>query len=157
MTQMEGDFACLRRSAGPLPGYRLACTCFRVCLPFLTHNLASSTLHESLTHRCTGAGQSLPIAILASLLNLRTHSRHSGLGNSRDNGVSHVTYLGRHPLAPQAVLPGDNPTNNASPIVRIPSIPPSSTRTPWPICLCSRTRKRLPSTTRAYGLWVPRP
>jgi len=32
-----------------------------------------------------------------------------------DNGVSHVTYLGRRPLAPWVVLPGGTPTDNASP------------------------------------------
>ncbi len=140
---MEGDFACLWRSAGPLPGHR-ACIVLvsEFVSPFLLTTWPALTYMKVSLTGATGAGQSLPI-------------RHSGLGNSRDNGVSHVTYLGRRPLAPRVVLPGDNPTNNASPIVRIPSFPPSSTRTSWPIRLCSR--KRLPSTTRAYGLWVPRP
>ena len=32
-----------------------------------------------------------------------------------DNGVSHVTYLGRRPLPPWVVLPGGTSTDNASP------------------------------------------
>jgi hypothetical protein len=101
----------------------------------------------SIRSRVSGTGQPLPIAIPAPLELTNPFTAQRAWESFSPITAVAITYLGRRPLTPRVVLLGDNPTNNVSPIVRIPSFPPSSTRTSWLIRLCSR--KRLPSTTRA--------
>jgi hypothetical protein len=75
-----------------------------------------SYLHESLTHRRHGCWL---VPYRSPCWPKLTNAFTAGLGILRtllaDNGVSHVTYLGRRPLPAWVVLPGGAPTNDASP------------------------------------------
>ena len=128
---MEGDFAVARRR----PCRELAsavCRPSSLCfaynsgagkspLPHLLPIIPALIYMKVLLTGATGAGQSLTITVLARLRNspnLRIDDT-AGLGILRtllvDNGVSHVTYLGRRPLPPWVVLPGGTTTEDASP------------------------------------------